>query len=276
MAIIISEVFGKSESGSIDKNGSRSLVRNFHVYADGVAPDTGELSLDSALSASGLPAEPSGGESNATVTADGRTFYYWGSRDFSRATSSQTIWLLSYTYSASVVSIGDTAPDEKSGGVRATTRGVYRANVSAPPPDDVLLQADISGDPVDSGGVKTTITHPQATLSIRTYQIAEPLIGQFQDYVGKRNLDPYQGGISGSVLFVGIQFSLNTSINQWVLDYEFAFDERTLHADQVARVDPSGAVDTIPHGVGANKSPVARHVYWVQPFKRVSFAGLPQ
>ena len=271
MAIIVSEVFGKSESGSIDKNGSRSLVRNFHVYTD-----TGELSLDSALSATGLPAEPSDGESNATVTADGRTFYYWGTRDFSRDTNSQAIWLLSYTYSASVVVIGDTAPDEKSGGVRATTRGVYRANVSAPPSGDSIPQADIGGDPVDSGGVKTTITHPQATLSIRTYQIAEPLISQFQNYVGKRNLEPYQGGATGTVLFVGIQFSLNNSINQWVLDYEFAFDQRTLHADQVARVDPSGSVDTIPYGVGADKSPVARHVYWVQPFTRVSFSGLPQ
>lgn len=273
MTIQAKEMYGKSEAGTIEKNGTRSLVRNFHVWDD----TENVLALNDALNASSLPSEPAGdGNAGDTYTAGGLEYYYWGARSFTRVQGSQNLWSLSYTYSAGIVTFGEGTPNEMSGGVRATTRGVYRANVPSPPADDVLSQADIGGDPVDSGGVKTTITHPQATLSIRTYQTTQPTIDQFQDYVGKRNLGTYQGGISGSVLFVGIQFSLNTSINQWVLDYEFAFDKRTLHADQVARVDPSGAVDTVPFGVGANKSPVARHVYWVQPFKRVSFAGLPQ
>lgn len=270
MTITVSEILGKSESGSIDKNGTRSLLRKFHVYSD-----TGTLSITGALSATGLPDEPSGGNAGDTVTADGKEFYYWGTRDFTRSQGHDDQWVLSYEYSSSVVPFGDGIPDEKSGGVRATTRGTYRANADAPSSSDVLPKSDIGGTRIDSGGIKTSVTYPQATLSIKSYQTNEPEISDFTGIVGKRNQSAYQGGAIGTVLFVGVQFSKNTSIDKWVLDYEFAYDSRTFHADQVAKTGAQGEVVLDIDGIGENASATAKHVYWVQPFQKASFSNLP-
>ena len=261
MTIISKEVYGKSESGSIDKNGSRTLVRTFHVYDDGGATVT----LQGALSVATLP---SAGD---VITAGG------DDGGFSRVQGSLAVWSVSFEYSSSVVVIGDTIPDEMSGGVRATTRGVYRAGSSMSPAGSGtnLPKNDIGGDRVDSGGVKTSITHPQATLSIRTHRVEQPLISEFHGLVGKRNEGQYQGGVIGSVLFVGISYSKNTSTNIWVLDYEFAFDPKTFHADQVARTGADGTVDTEKDPNYSDGGFTAQHVFWVQPFEKVSFAGFP-
>ena len=271
MAIVVNEVHGKSEAGAIGADGSRTVTRQFHVYDDEAA-----VTLDDALAAAGLPSEPSEGSAGDTVSTSSGNFYYWGTRSFQRVLGHDDQWILSYEYVASVSEPSGGVENEKSGGVRSVTRGAYRRNPTQPDPNEVGgTMEDIGGEPIDSGGVKTSFVHSQATLTIRTFSANEPEIVDFEDKVGKRNNAWYQGGDQGAVLFVGARFSKNTSINMWVTEYEFAFDSQTYHADQVAKTGAQGEVVTAPIGDGVDGSTAAVHVYWVQPFETTDFSNLP-
>ena len=62
-----------------------------------------------------------------------------------------------------------------------------------------------------------------------------------------------------------------------MLDFEFAYDNRSFHADQVAVADAQGTTspDTTT-GIDGTKTFTARHVYWVQPFELANFSTLPE
>ena len=275
MTTLVKEVFSKSEAGSIDADGTRSVTRQFYVYDDGAGSPV--LLLEDALSAAGLPTEPSGGSSNSTLDAGGVTLSYWGTRSWSKQKGHNDLWVLKYEYTTSPASSNQSSEiNEISGGVRAVAKGVYRINYNAPD-WDYPTRADIGGVGIDSGGTKTSISSQESTLTITQYrQSPDPSIVEFQDVAGKRNAESFWGAAIGTVLFMGARYSQNTTTGMWSIQYEFSYDSKTFHAEQVAKTDPNGNPLTELVGSGDLAVATASHVYFVQPFALATFATLPQ
>lgn len=264
------EVYGKSESGSINKDGQRSVSRIFHV-----AGTVGNnLTLQDALIATGLPSEPSGGNAGDTLTVGGETLSYWGTRSFQRVAGHEDLWVLTYEYSTSPDPSGGGDENEESGGAAATTKGVYRAQPRLPVNVDNPSKEDIQGTPVDVGGTKTSVVFPQATQTIKEYRTLKPSITEFASMVGKRNANYWNGLAVGVVLFTGVRYSENKGTSKWEIEYDFAIDYLTYHLEQVAKTKPDGSALTTMFGEGDNATVHAKRVYFVQPFQK-SFFGFP-
>jgi len=264
MAVVVSEIFSKSESGSINATGARTITRKFHV--------TGTTVRETALAATaeGLPAL------DDTTTIGGETATFYGTRSWSRPDGMQDTWVLEYEYTTAPS--GTTATVEFSGDTRASTKAVYRRRGywSAPSGGwDEPTPVDIGGDPVDAGGTPTTIVSLERRFEIVERRESIPPIGEFDYLVGHRNDSVYQGGEAGTILYLGMAWSYDTTANLWVLRHQFAVDQFTYHAEQVAKTDPQGEVLTKIFEVDGEKRPVAKHIYWVQPFVKASFGDLP-
>jgi len=265
------EVFGKSEAGSISKDGQRTVTRMFHV--EGTYGEN--LTLQYALVANNLPAEPTDGTANSTITVGGVTLSYWGTRSFQRVTGHEDLWSLSYEYSTSPDPSGGGEENDETGGVRATTKGVYRVGFTLPASIDDPSQDDISGKSIDVGGQKTTVVFQEATITIKEFVNYRPNIARFAMMVGKRNSEMWNGLKAGVVLFIGVRYAENKATSRWELEYEYAVDFNTYHLEQVASTDPDGKVLPKSYGEGDNTTFVAKHVKFVQPFGKVSFWSLP-
>ena len=271
MAATATEIYGKSESGAINANGSKTVTRRFHVANDSFGTN---LTLQQALAGTGLPAEPVNDVSQDTFQIDGETLSYWGTRNFQRVEGHTDLWLLTYEYSTSPDPAGDGTGTERSGSSRATAKGVYRANVTPPLNTNNPSKQDIGGTRIDVGGQKTTIAYPSTSLLIKQYRSTPVYAYEFVGAVGRRNSNAWNGFPSGSVLFVGANYSLNNSTNMWEIEYEFAIDLLTSHLEQVAKTMPSGEVLTERSGNSGEETFSAAHVYWVQPFGTTVF-GFP-
>ena len=115
----------------------------------------------------------------------------------------------------------------------------------------------------------------------RVFSVAEkvlyfPLVGVLSDLVGKRNASMYEGGVAGTILYLGFSWNYDTSSGLWSIDHQFAVDERTRHAEQVAKTDPQGDIIKQHVNIGGEEIYFAKHVYWVQPFQQASFDVLPR
>lgn len=275
MAVIATEIYGKSESGQITQSGfdidgdpvlSVSATRMFHVTSE----DNTAVTQEQALLATNLPPTAD------TITVGSQTLTYWGSRSFSRVDGHNNLWMLTYKYTTTVISGGgdDVIPTERSGSSRATTKGVYRADVTPPLNTNNPSKQDIGGTRIDVGGQKTTIAYPSTSLLIKQYRSTPVYAYEFVGAVGRRNSNAWNGFPSGSVLFVGANYSLNNSSNMWEIEYEFAIDLLTSHLEQVAKTMPSGEILTERSGNSGEETFSAAHVYWVQPFGTTVF-GFP-
>ena len=270
MAVIATEIYGKSESGQVTQSGfdidgdpvlSVSATRMFHVASD----DNTAVTQAQALLATGLPAITN------TITVGLQTLTYWGSRSFQRVDGHNDLWLLTYDYSTSPDPAGDGSSTERSGSTRATTKGVYRTRANPPDNKDNPSKVDIGGNRVDVGGQKTTVVFPSATLLIKQYRVAPVFASDFLYAVGKRNSNHWNGFNVGTVLFVGVNYSLNNSTSMWEVEYEYAIDNQTYHLEQVARTMPLGEVAPERTGNEGEETFSAKHVYWVQPFGTAQF-----
>jgi len=278
MAVVASEQYAKSETGSIDSIGRRVLTRVFVVTGTEGEAESDKLRL--VLAATGLPGEPSitgvppVPVPQSSVAVGGVTLYYWGSRSWKRE-GVQDVWYLTYEYTTSDTSQYATV---FAGSVNAGIEEVYRVH-----PEDALdwdnpSGVDIGGTPVDSGGQKTSVVKTDSKATVTAYRTDMPSISEFDDWVGYRNSNTYRGAPAGSVLYMGVDFSQDATSGLWRLTHQFAIDRFTYHAEQVATADSEGKIVTLPYNADGTSDLiryVARRVYWVQPFGTTSFAGLP-
>lgn len=273
MAVIATEIYGKSESGQITQSGfdvdgdpvlSVSATRMFHVTSE----DNTAVTQAQALLATNLP------PTAHTITVGSQTLTYWGSRSFSRVDGHNNLWMLTYKYTTTAISGGggDVIPTERSGSSRATTKGVYRIKVPPPVNPNSPTKADIGGESIDIGGQKTTVVFPSTSLLIKVFSENPVYAWHYAGTVGKRNSNPWNGFPIGVVLFVGANYSQNNSTNLWEIEYEFAIDYNTYHLEQVARTLPGGEVVPERTGNEGEETFTAKHVYWVQPFTTAAFA----
>ena len=271
MPVAVSEIYSKSEAGSIQANGARTLRRKFQV--------TGTTVLETALSgpyATGTMPNPSGVD---TLEIGGETATYWGTRSWSRPDGLQDTWIIECEYTTAPNQ--DTSAIETFGDTRASTKSVYRT-----PPyggwrepagswDSPYAGWDVGGWAVDSGGTPTSVVSLD-----RRFETIEKVdyfqnVGAYDYVLGRRNRDYYEGGQPGTILYLGFSWSFDTTTGLWILRHQFAVDQFTQHAEQVAKTGPTGEPIKIKTGSGDAARFVARHVYWVQPFGIADFGILP-
>ena len=107
------------------------------------------------------------------------------------------------------------------------------------------------------------------------YKNAFPFLDALSGLVGKRNGEDYEGGLQGTVLYLGFSWSYDTQNGLWAIRHQFAVDKKQYHAEQVAMCDGNGEVLKLKRYDDAIESYNARHVYFVQPFETADFSALP-
>ena len=257
----VKETF-KTESGSIQASGSRTISRSFMVF-----PYTDWADANTAMDTD-VPI-------NTTYTIGTETATYSGTKSWSRVEGQKGVWSFSLEFTTEPNIETSTAVIETQGDTRATTKDVYRVGFDIPSSWDEPTKDDILGQHVDSGGTPTTIVWLDRRFETVAYVSSFPQLNALSDMVGKRNLEPYEGGESGTVLYLGFSWSYNSSNELWAIRHQFSVDRETYHTEQVAKTDASGKVIPKLKVEGSQTYYTAKHVYIVQPFAAVSFFGLP-
>jgi hypothetical protein len=270
----ITENLQGTRSGSIDASGSRTVKRNFTV--------TGTDVLQTAIAEMDAHVKYLNTYEVGTnvITGDAVLATYYGTKSWSRPEGTDETWSFEITYSTAP-SAGDGATGADAvittqGDTRATIKSVYRSgDVQTDNVDNPNASDDIEGDPIDQGGIPTSIISVDRNFSVTERVVYFPLVGVLSGLVGKRNSGMYEGGIEGTILYLGFSWNYDTSSGLWVIDHQFAVDERTHHAEQVAKTDPQGDIIKEHVNIGGEEIYFAKHVYWVQPFIQASFDVLP-
>jgi len=269
MPIVVSEKFSKSRTGSIDPNGTRSVTRIFDVV--------GTTDMYQAVTATGLPARGHTVEVGDDQWGVGVYATYIGGMSWSRPEGTEDHWLISCKYSTNQQDVSESDTGDMiatQGDTRATTKAVYRKNPSTANIDNPTA-SDIGGDQIDEGGTPTTIVSIDRRFNTTEKMSNFPALDAYSDLIGKRNQSDYEGGESGSILYLGFSWNYDSGSQLWNVNHQFAVDKQTHHAEQVAKTDPQGDVIKEAIGTEEEKRFVASHVYWVQPFDTASFGILP-
>ena len=270
----ITENLQGTRSGSIDASGSRTVKRNFTVTGTDVL-QTAIAEMDAHIKY--LNTYEVGTD---VVTGEAVSATYYGTKSWSRPEGTDETWSFEITYSTAPSAggggTGENALVTTQGDTRATIKNVFRSgDVNTDNVDNPNASDDIEGDPIDQGGTPTSIISVDRNFSVAEKVLYFPLVGVLSDLVGKRNASMYEGGVAGTILYLGFSWNYDTSSGLWSIDHQFAVDERTHHAEQVAKTDPQGDIIKEHILIGDEEIYFAKHVYWVQPFKQQSFDILP-
>ena len=272
--MVITENLEGTRAGSIDAAGARTLTRHFTV--------TGTNDVQVAIAEIDAHIVPYAANYNVgTNPIFGGTVYatYYGTKSWSRPEGTDETWNFVLTYStAPIAGAGGTGDDvyiTTQGDTRATTKAVYRKNPNTTEVDNPSRATDIGGISIDQGGTPTSITSVDRRFSVTEKVVNFPNIGALSGLVGKRNVSGYEGGAIGTILYLNFSWSKDTTSGLWTISHQFAVDDRTFHAVQVARTDANGNIVKKVSTVGETKIYSALHVFWVQPFAMASFKDLP-
>ena len=269
----VTERLEGTRSGSIDPTGSRTVTRIFDVTGTDVLQDA-IAEMDAHIKI--LTTYPIGTiydfDTNAYVTA---TATYYGQKSWTHGEGSDDHWIFTLTYSTAPSAAGGEGQGGSyittQGDTNATTKAVYRVNVSAPSGDEPGF-GDIAGTKIDVGGTKTSVVSMDRRFNTTVKVSNFPNVGGFSTLVGKRNAGEFEGGDEGTILYIGFSWGYDESSGLWNVSHNFAVDTRTFHAEQVAKTDPQGEV-ILAESKGSRH---AETVFWVQPFPMTSFGNLPQ
>jgi len=283
----VTERLSGTQTGSIDPTGSRTVTRVFDVKT---GSDSGTLAAAMLLMDSSVTGVPIGDtvvlgtvwdyDTNAFVSAIAT---YYGQKSWVHAEGDTGLWTFTLTYSTAPSASGGNDSDgdpltyvTTQGTTSATTKSVYRIHTTGTneekPPD-----TDIGGFPIDVGGTPTSVVDVDRRFTVTEKMYRFPNVGFFSKVAGTRNLEVYEGGAIGSILYLGFSWALDSSSGFWNITHNFSVDDTTFHAEQVAKTDPQGAV--IPSktiGTHTYESYHASEVYWKQPFLMHTFVGLPR
>ena len=143
---------------------------------------------------------------------------------------------------------------------------VYRANVSIPH-DGEPSGGDIGGDPVDAGGVPTSVMRTQYELTVNVTKNGDSLTG-FSESVGKRCTNDVVGLDGAATLYMGAAIQ-RIGTNLFSVSHTFLYDSQ-YHLIQAPDYLPDGQPDLgtdpdVPSELGHFKT--VRHV---QPFDQGS------
>jgi hypothetical protein len=270
----VTERLEGTRSGSIDPTGSRTVTRIFDVVGTDVLQEA-IAEMDAHIKI--LNTYPIGTiydfDEDAYVEA---TATYYGQKSWTHGEGTTDHWIFTLTYSTAPSAAGGSGGGGGSyittqGDTNATTKAVYRVNVSAPSGDSPGFN-DIGGTNIDVGGTKTSVVSMDRRFNTTVKLSNFPNVGGFSNLVGKRNSGEFEGGATGTILYIGFSWQLDESSGLWSVSHNFAVDTRTYHAEQVAKTDPQGEV-ILAESEGSRH---AKTVFWVQPFPSASFSSLPQ
>jgi len=167
--------------------------------------------------------------------------------------------------------------------IQSELRDVYRRGATLPGSNALISNpniTDIGGTPYYTGRDPVTAVGHLVRISVRNVKNGRPNYTGIAAAVGKRNSALFQFGANGdttqniycavgTLLFVGASSS-RIGPNQYEVNFEFAYDDKLFHLQQVALTDVDGV--KIALKLGASTTPsvsnpwYAEFVYYKQPF----------
>lgn len=283
MTVEIIEKLDGTRTGSIDaSSGTRELVKNYIVTG------TEDITVAIAKVDDEVPlwTETQIGTikfGDKDIVVNGR---YYGTKSWSKLDGTKNAWSFELTFSTAPDAGGGVSEEEggsdgvqwiaTQGDTRAKTEAVYRVDPVATDVDNPSPAIDIGGKKVDAGGKPITITMVDRRFTTTHKMQNFPMLNAYSNIVGKRNDDGFEYSPKGTVLYLGFSWRYDQGSGLWTVEHQFAIDQLTFHAEQVAKTDPQG--DIIPAGEFEAGQTFwhALHVYWVQPFAMADFSVLPQ
>ncbi len=180
------------------------------------------------------------------------------------------LWKIEWTYeqlsAGSIAQPADVTPTEilpnevryveASAEIRAEFVLAYRTGVTYPSEGDpVGDEDDVEGDPVDRGGVPTSIQRNIQEVTL-TETVNVPDLDTYRSFRFLRNSEPFLGMPAGKVLYRGASIR-RTGVDVFQVAHSFV-EDGDYHLQQSPRVDQDGQ-PFLENGK-------AMDVYWVQPF----------
>ena len=180
------------------------------------------------------------------------------------------LWKIEWTYeqlsAGSIAQPADVTPTEilpnevryveTSSEIRAEFVLAYRTGVSYPSEGDpVGDEDDVEGDPVDRGGVPTSIQRNIQEVTL-TETVNVPDLDTYRSFRFLRNSRSFLGMPAGKVLYRGASIR-RTGVDVFQVAHSFV-EDGDYHLQQSPRVDQDGQ-PFLENGK-------AKDVYWVQPF----------
>jgi len=266
----ITENLEGTRAGSIDAAGARTLTRHFTV--------TGTDDLQVAIAEVDAEVKPYSATYNIGTdpfSGGAISASYYGTKSWSRPEGTSETWNFVVTYTTALSACGGGTGEDvcitTQGDTSATTKAVYRKNPDVFNADSPIPADDINGIPVDQGGTPTSITSVNRRFSVTEKVINFPWVGSLSDLVGKRNSACYEGGAAGTILYLSFSWNQDSTSGLWTISHQFAVDDKTYHAIQVARTDANGDIVKVATVSGGTPIYNASHVFWVQPFDKAAF-----
>ena len=143
---------------------------------------------------------------------------------------------------------------------------VYRANVAIPSDGDPS-EADIGGDPVDAGGVPTSVMRTQYELTVNVTKNGDSLTG-FSESVGKRCTNDVIGLDGAATIYKGAAIQ-RIGTNLFSVSHTFLFDSH-YHLIQAPDYLPDGQPDLGTDPDDPSTLGHFKNVRHVQPFEQAS------
>lgn len=176
--------------------------------------------------------------------------------------------------------------------IQSELRDVYRKSPTMPSSNALISNpniTDIAGTPYYTGKDPVTAVGHLMRISVRNVVNGRPNYSGISAAVGKRNSAAFTFGASGTssqnltcsigtLLFVGASSS-RIGPNQYEVNFEFAYDDKLYHLQQVAMTDVDGVKIVLKNGASTTPSVsnpwYAEFVYFKQPFPDTdTFAAL--
>lgn len=146
---------------------------------------------------------------------------------------------------------------------------IWKSDPTIPDDIDNPSREDIGGTSVSEGGYPISLALPTAKITMNQRFTGVFYAGTYLSEIGKRNTSEYHGFDAGSLLFMGVSVSQDTSgFNE--VTFEIAFDS-DFHMRQVPQRDEDGNPT-----VDLTADPPTVTVFFKQPFPNTtSFGFLP-
>ena len=164
--------------------------------------------------------------------------------------------------------------------IQSELRDVYRKSPTMAASASNPAIVDIGGTPHYTGRDPVTAVGHLMRISVRNVVNGRPNYSGIAAAVGKRNSAAFTFGASGTasqnlvcaigtLLFVGASSS-RIGPNQYEVNFEFAYDDKLFHLQQVALTDVDGVKIVLKNGASTTPSVsnpwYAEFVYYKQPF----------
>ena len=270
MSIVVVEQAGSGEV-SRGNDGKMSARRMFLVYEDGSSP----LLVDNILDNSDLPQIHDQHPDAPAIIVGSYSIREHPDRAYAyEITYSYAPWsaiALDEEPESDVIDGAD--PDSAvtafSIAVSLTIVDIWKSNPTIPADIDEPPRTDIGGTSVSEGGYPISLALPTAKITMNQRFTGMFFAGSYLSDIGKRNIAEYHGFSAGSLLFMGVSVSQDTSgFNE--VTFELAFDS-DFHLRQVPLRDEDGNPT-----VDLTADPPSVTVYFKQPFPNTtSFGFLP-